>query len=108
MDTQYQLVSRESAYMTDERGYYFEYGPNPSPFGYNGYYGQRPGYYYYDNYGRLVPAPQGQQRAPGQGYYSQQPSPCGRPQEAPRDPYGRAYQTPRFDPFYLWGNRRSY
>jgi membrane carboxypeptidase/penicillin-binding protein len=109
VDTQYQLVSRESAYMTDERGYYYGYGPNPSPFGYNGYYyGQRPGYYYYDNYGRLVPAPQGQQRAPGQGYYSQQPSPYGRPQEAPRDPYGRAYQTPRFDPFYLWGNRRSY
>jgi membrane carboxypeptidase/penicillin-binding protein len=108
VDTQYQLVSRESAYVTDERGYYYGYGPNPSPFGYNGYYGQRPGYYYYDSYGRLVPAPQGQQRAPGQGYYSQQPNPYGRPQEAPRDPYGRAYQTPRFDPFYFWGNRRSY
>ena len=42
LDTQYQLVSREDAYVArDSRGYF---GINPNPFGdYNGYVDQRPG-----------------------------------------------------------------
>jgi penicillin-binding protein 1A len=108
VDTQYQLVSRDDAYAAREsRGYYYSVGPNPNPFGY--YYDQRqgPGYYYYDNNGRYVPAPRDSGRPPGQypgqQYYGQ--GTYGRP----RDPYGREYQTPqRIDPGYIWGNRRYY
>jgi membrane carboxypeptidase/penicillin-binding protein len=124
IDTQYQLVSRESAY--EARGYYYGYGPNPNPFGY--FFEQRPGYYYYDNNGRYAPQPRDPSRAPGQYYYGQQPAPSSRERvQVPQrdqygrqyqtdqygrqhqtDQYGRQYETPRPDPFYLWGNRRSY
>jgi penicillin-binding protein 1A len=91
LDTQYQLVSRDDAYIDREpRGYY--YTVNPNPFGWNGWFDQRqrPNQgYYYDERSRRPPAP----------YYGQ----------APRDPYGREYQTPqRIDPGYPWGNRRYY
>jgi penicillin-binding protein 1A len=104
IDTQYQLVSRESAY--EARGYYYGNQPNPNPFGY--FFEQRPGYYYYDNNQRYVPQSRDSYRAPGQYYYGQQPAPSNRVQVPQRDQYGREYQTPRFDPFNSWGNRRSY
>jgi penicillin-binding protein 1A len=108
LDTQHQLVSRDDAYYEGEpRGYY---GVNPYPFGY-GYYDRRPGYYYYDNYGRYVPAPR-DSRPPVQYYYGQRDPRVLDPRhqlQPPRDPYGREYQTPqRIDPGYLWGNRRYY
>jgi membrane peptidoglycan carboxypeptidase len=111
IDTQYRLVSRESAYIMREPGGYYGVEPNYNPYGYNnGYYNRRPGYYYYDhNSGRYVPAPRDSYRYPGQHYG--QPAPQARDPRAhapaPRDPYGR--QTPQpFDPFNLFGNRRSY
>jgi membrane carboxypeptidase/penicillin-binding protein len=105
MDTQYQLVSRGDAYSS---GYY---SVAPNPYGY-GEYEQRGAYYYYDNNGRYVPAPRDPWRPPGQYYYGQF-GPYGRDPRfqapAPRDPYGREYQTPqRIDPGYIWGNRRYY
>ena len=126
LDTQYRLVSREEVYTVRESHGYYGVAPNPNPFGWNGYYDQRPapyqGYYdntpnqgYYDNNGRYVPPPR-DSRPPGQ-YYGQS-APPGRAQDprgqdprgqAPRDPFGREYQTPqRIDPGYLWGNRRYY
>jgi penicillin-binding protein 1A len=105
LDTQYQLVSRDDAYTAREsRGYY---SLNPSPFG-NGYYDQQRGYYYYDNNGRYAPVPRDSWRAPGQffgqGLFGRDPR-----VQAPRDPYGREYQTPqRVDPGYIWGGRRYY
>ena len=113
IDTQYNLVSRENADV--ERGYY-GVAPNPNPFGYSGgyyYYDRRRDnneYYYYDNSGRYVPAPR-DQRAPGP-YYGQSGPSARDPRyqaPAPRDPYGREYQTPqRIDPGYIWGYRRYY
>ena len=114
VDTQYRLVSRENLYiMRDPRGYY-SVEPNPNPFGFNGYYQQRPGYQYYDNSGRHVQPPRDPYRPPGQ--YHGQPAPQPQPQRrepqvqapAPRDPYGRQYQQPQpSNPWYLWGDRRS-
>jgi len=106
-DTQYQLVGREDAYAA--RGGY--YSVAPGPFGYGINPEQRPGYYYYDNNGRYLPAPRDVWRPPGQ-YYGQY-GPYGRDPRyqaaPPRDPYGREYQTPqRIDPGYIWGNRRYY
>jgi membrane carboxypeptidase/penicillin-binding protein len=106
-DTQYQLVGREDAY-TARGGYY---SVAPGPFGYGINPEQRPGYYYYDNNGRYLPAPRDVWRPPGQ-YYGQY-GPYGRDPryqaQPPRDPYGREYQTPqRIDPGYIWGNRRYY
>jgi hypothetical protein len=113
IDTQYRLVSRESAYIMRESGGYYGVEPNYNPYGYNnGYHNRRPGYYYYDhNTGRYVPAPRDSFRYPGQ-YYGQ-PAPQAREPRvqapAPRDPYGRQHQAPQpFDPFNLFGNRRSY
>jgi penicillin-binding protein 1A len=110
-DTQYELVSREDAYLWRESRGYYGVGPNPNPFGYYGGYDQRPGYYYYDNNGRYLPAPRDSWRPPAPSYG--QSGPYGRypriQMAPPRDPYGREYQTPqRIDPGYLWGNRRYY
>ncbi len=98
--------------MREPRGYQ-SVEPNSNPFGYNsGFYQQRPGYHYDNNSGRYVPAPQNPFRFPGQNYGQQgqwgQQGRAPRVQApAPRDPYGREYQTPQgFDPGYLWGNRR--
>ncbi len=103
IDTQYRLVSREQAYVTRDFGGFF--GINPNPFGYNGYFDQRPGNYQgysYDGYGRLVPTPREQAR-PQAPVQQRDPRVQAAPQ---RDPYGRPYQAPqRFDPFYFWGNR---
>src|SRR5215831_14184899 len=108
VDTQYNLVSRGDYYEDDQsRGGY--YTVNPNPFGFffrrpeNGYYEQRrDGYYYYGNNGRTVPAPRDSWQPPGQ-YYGQ----YYRDPRVPRDPYGRAYQTPqRVDPGYIWGGGR--
>jgi len=86
IDTQYRLVSAETAYYGRDPWGYYGVGPNPNPFGWNGYYdprqGSNPGYY--DNYGRYVPTP----RDP-------------RVQAAPRQ-----YQQPF--PFFPWGNRWRY
>src|ERR1700719_2340854 len=38
VDTQYQLVSREDAYITRDGGGYYGVAPNPNPFGFNPYY----------------------------------------------------------------------
>jgi membrane carboxypeptidase/penicillin-binding protein len=108
IDTQYQLVSREDAYISRDPGGYYSVAPNPNPFGYNGYYDQRQGTYqgnnqgYYDNYGRYVPVPRDPSRPPAQVYQQRDPRPQAAPQ---RDPYGRPYQPPpRFDPFgFLFG-----
>jgi penicillin-binding protein 1A len=133
LDTQYELVSRETAYGAREsQGYY---GVAPNPFSYYGGYDPRQGpnygntgryyqdssgrYYYQDSYGRYVPVPR-QAPPPAQSYGQSapygQPAPYARdPRYSPpapvpqRDPYGREYQTPqRSDPGYLWGNRRFY
>jgi penicillin-binding protein 1A len=77
VDTQYRLVSREDAYYGRDPGGFYGVGPNPNPFGWNGYYDQRQGSNpgYYDNYGRYVPReaprpqpPANQQRAAPQQY----------------------------------------
>jgi membrane carboxypeptidase/penicillin-binding protein len=100
VDTQYQLVSREDAYITRDGGGYYGVAPNPSPFGYNPYYDQRQGgsQGYYDNYGRYVPVPREAARPPASVYQQRDP----RAQVAP--------QAPRtFDPFnFFWGNRWRY
>jgi penicillin-binding protein 1A len=98
VDTQYQLVSREDAYITRDGGYY-GVAPNPNPFGYNPYYDQRQGGYqgYYDNYGRYVPVPREAARPPAPVYQQRDP----RAQVAPQ------YQAPRtFDPFNFFGGNR--
>jgi penicillin-binding protein 1A len=107
IDTQYQLVSREDAYISRDPGGYYSVAPNPNPFGYNGYYDQRQGYQgnnqgYYDNYGRYIPVPRDPSRPPAQVYQQRDPRTQAVPQ---RDPYGRPYQPPpRFDPFgFLFG-----
>jgi membrane carboxypeptidase/penicillin-binding protein len=104
IDEQHRLVSRESVLIWNEtRGYY---GAGGYPFGY-GYYDQRPGYY--DNFGRYAPPPRDPHRPPAPSYYyGQPPNPPGRDrvQVPQRDPNVR--EAPRFDPFNLWGNRRTY
>jgi hypothetical protein len=107
IDTQYNLVSRESAeYERESRGYYYSVAPNPSPF----FSSPQPrgGYYYYDNNGRTLPAPRDSWQRPPQP--QQQPQYYGqRDPRVQRDPYGREYQTPqRIDPGNIWGNRRYY
>ncbi|HEY2184343.1 MAG TPA: penicillin-binding transpeptidase domain-containing protein, partial [Xanthobacteraceae bacterium] len=92
LDTQYQLVSREDAYMG---GGYYGVAPNSNPFFGNPYYDQRQGGYqgYYDNYGRYVPVPHEAARPPAP-VYQQRAAPQ---REAPR----------QFDPFnFLWGGNR--
>jgi penicillin-binding protein 1A len=111
IDTQYNLVSRESAeYDRESRGYYYSVAPNPSPFfsprPNGGYYAQPPsGYYYYDNNGRTLQGPRdSRQQPPPQQYYYGQRDP-----RVQRDQYGRELQAPqRMDPSNLWGNRRFY
>jgi membrane peptidoglycan carboxypeptidase len=104
IDTQYRLVSREDAYVARDTGGFF--GINPNPFGYNGYYDQRQGTnpgYYYDSYGRLIPAQREPTRPPAQVYQQRDPRVQAAPQ---RDPYGRPYQPPQqVNPFFFWGNR---
>jgi membrane carboxypeptidase/penicillin-binding protein len=96
IDTQYQLVSRETAYYS---GGYYGVGP---PFGYNGYYDQHSGSYqgYYDMYGRYVPSPRDQTRSPPQVFQQRDP-------RAPqRDASGRPYQRQPVNPFsFFFGNR---
>jgi membrane peptidoglycan carboxypeptidase len=122
IDTQYNLVSREDAYVS--RGYY-TVAPNPNPFfGWPGY-DQRPGQYYQDQNGRYYQDQSGRyyqvprdSRQPAQQYgqpgtYQRDPRAQQDPRvQAPqaRDPYGRGNQTPqqRIDPGYLWGGRRYY
>jgi membrane peptidoglycan carboxypeptidase len=52
LDTQYQLVSREQAYIPHDPRGFFTVAPNPNPFffGWGGFFEQRPGFY--DNRGR--------------------------------------------------------
>ena len=96
IDTQYQLVSREQAYIPrDNGGFGGFFGINPNPFG-SGYYEPRQGNgYYYDNYGRYVPREAARPQAPV--YQQRDP----RVQAAPRQ-----YQQP--SPFFWWGNRWRY
>jgi membrane carboxypeptidase/penicillin-binding protein len=112
VDTQYALVSRESAYYGSGYygggyygGGYYGVAPNPNPFGYNGYYDQRPNNfqgYTYDGYGRLVPNQRDPSRPPAQSYQPRDPRAQAAPQ---RDPYGRQYQYQNQNPFFSWGNR---
>ncbi len=112
LDTQYQLVSREDAYITRDPRY--GVAPNPFPFFFGSPYQSQPGYYeqrrnngyYYDGQGRYIQAPRDSQ-APSQ--YGQSPQ-YGRDPRVqvppPRDPYGREYRQPqRIDPGYIWGHR---
>jgi penicillin-binding protein 1A len=99
VDTQYHLVSRESAYVARD-GYY---GVNPNPFSYEGYYDSRPPSYqgyYRDQYGRVVPAQRDWWRPAPPAYQQRDPRVQAPP---PRDPYGR-----RIDPGYFWGNPWRY
>src|SRR5215470_10858301 len=97
VDTQYQLVSRESA--DESRGYYYV-SPNPNPFGF--FFGgneQRGGYYYYDNNGRYVPSQRDPYRQPGQPpqqyYYGQQPYYYGQQQQPPQRQPNPRVQAPQ-------------
>jgi penicillin-binding protein 1A len=110
LDTQYQLVSREDAYITREQRY--GAAPNPFPFFFGSPFQSQPGYYdqrryngyYYDGQGRYIQAP----RDSGQYGQAQQYGRDPRVQvPPPRDPYGRQYREPqRIDPGYIWGQRR--
>ena len=126
LDTQYQLVSRESAYIhRDPRG--FDVEPNPFPF-FAPFQSQQPGYYdprrnngyYQDSQGRYIQAPRdsGQGQGQTQGQYQYGQPRYGQPQygrdprvQAPpqRDPYGREYRPPQsIDPNNNWGGYRPY
>ena len=104
IDTQYQLVSRESTY-GERDGYYAS-----NPFGFL-FGNQRPFYeqrrdsgYYYDGYGR--PVPQRDVVRPPTQYYGQNRRGDPRSQPQARDNYynGRELQTPqRVDPNYSRG-----
>jgi membrane carboxypeptidase/penicillin-binding protein len=90
VDTQYRLVSREEGYYGRDPGGFYGIGPNPNPFGWNGYYDQRQGSYpgYYDNYGRYVP----------------------REGLRPQPPAYQQRAAPQYQPFpfFNWGNRWRY
>jgi penicillin-binding protein 1A len=91
VDTQYRLVSREEGYYGRDPGGFYGVGPNPNPFGWNGYYDQRQGSYpgYYDNYGRYVP----------------------REASRPQPPAYQQRAAPQYQPFpffNFWGNRWRY
>jgi membrane carboxypeptidase/penicillin-binding protein len=111
LDTQYQLVSREDAYITREQRY--GVAPNPFPFFFGSPFQSQPGYYdqrryngyYQDGQGRYIQAPR--DSAPSQYGQAQQYGRDPRVQvPPPRDPYGRQYREPqRIDPGYIWGHR---
>jgi membrane carboxypeptidase/penicillin-binding protein len=66
VDTQYQLVSREDAYIGHESRGFFTVAPNPTPFfGWGGFFEQRPGYY--DNRGRYYQDNSGRNQQQGYG-----------------------------------------
>ena len=125
LDTQYQLVSRESAYIYRDPRY--DVAPNPFPF-FAPFQSQQPGYfydprrnngYYQDGQGRYIQAPRDSRQAPGQGqpqgqYQYGQPQ-YGQPQQGrdpraqappPRDRYGREVRPPQpLDSGTIWGHR---
>ena len=111
LDTQYQLVSREGAYIYRDPRY--DVAPNPFPF-FAPFQSRQPGYndprrnngYYQDGQGRYIQAP----RDSGQPQYGRDP----RAQPPPgRDVYGREVrpqqqqqpQQPQWDPSRIWGQR---
>ncbi len=111
LDTQYQLVSRESAYIYRDPRY--DVAPNPFPF-FAPFQSRQPSYYdprrnngyYQDGQGRYIQAPR--DSGQGQSPYGRDP----RVQAPARDQYGREVrpqQQPqpqqRFDPSTIWGHR---
>jgi penicillin-binding protein 1A len=114
LDTQYQLVSRESAYIYRDPRY--DVAPNPFPF-FAPFQSQQPGHYdprrnngyYQDGQGRYIQAPRDSGRYQyGQPQYGRDPR--AQPQPG-RDVYGREVrpQQPQpqrqFEPGNIWGHR---
>ena len=93
VDTQYQLVSREDAYVAHESRGFFTVAPSPNPFfGWGGFFEQRPGYY--DNRGRYYQDNSGRDQQQGYGRSYQ-------------DNYGRSQQD-NGQPSYYHDNNGRY